>query len=251
MEAKAFFRHLLFLISVPKCPSCGTPLEEDDPALCKECRKSYEEIKEINCSLCARRLSRCNCTNRLLDRSYVHELIKVYRYRPQQPHLPSNDLIYSLKRHYRKDVISFLADELADAIRAGIPDLSQYAITSVPRRRASVVRYGYDHGEELAKAVAKRLSIVYKKLLLSKAKKAQKKLTTDERRENASCVPLRGAVAPSKYMILVDDIATSGSSLAAAATALHKTGAKKIVGAVLAIAYKEQNGVRNTKPIDM
>lgn len=251
MERSNFIRRLLFLVSVPKCACCGAILREEDGPLCPDCMKEYENVRMINCSACSRVLSRCTCTNRLLDRSYVRKLIKVYRYKPSARLLPSNELIYRLKRNNRRDVVEFLADELAGAIRSGIPDLTGYMLTSVPRRAKSVVQYGYDHARELARAVARRLSLSYASLLRSGAKKAQKKLSAGERIENAACFPRLGARLRAKKVILIDDIVTSGASMAAAATALHRLGAQKIVGAAIAIAYKESAVVRHTPPAKM
>ena len=156
--------------------------------------------------------------------------------------MPSNYLIYSLKQDNRADVLSFLTDELCDALRASI-DFSggEYVITNVPRRRKAIINYGYDHAKDLAVSVSKQLNIEYVEPLCSKAKKSQKSVYGHARVENAKfdykCkknFSLKG-----KKVILVDDIVTTGASMSNCATLLKGLGARVIIGACLGTAYKE------------
>lgn len=155
--------------------------------------------------------------------------------------MPSNNLIYSLKRDNRKDVLDFLSKELADAISNGIEKPESYLFTSIPRRRSEIIKYGIDHAEILARAVAKRLGGRYERTLISKAKQAQKKSgDRTERYKNAKFIlkNKRMDLAGQK-VIIIDDIITTGASMGAAAMLLKGIGAKKIIAASVAIAYKD------------
>ena len=64
---------------------------------------------------------------------------------------------------------------------------SDYLFTSVPRMKSARNKYGLDHAKELSAATAKLLGAKYENLLVSKAKKLQKRTkSTTERILNAS-----------------------------------------------------------------
>lgn len=230
---------ILFYLSVPKCVGCKERLGRTDLALCPDCLKEYNNVKKRNCSICAKHLSECSCTNSYLDTHYVHKLIKVFRYIHRDP-IPSNNLIYSLKRDNRKDVLTFLTNELSAAISCSVKNPEEYVFINVPRRREGIIKYGIDHAALLAKSLAKRFSAKYYQPIISISTRAQKKLTRNERMQNAKFKAKRNAVdLKGKSIILIDDIVTTGASMAACAQVLKKLGAKTIIGAAVSIAYKD------------
>lgn len=228
---------LLFYIGVPRCVGCGEFLTRQDTVFCPACRMIYDNAKMRNCSRCAKVLSRCTCPNDYLDSHYVHSLIKVTRYLHGQD-LPQNKLIYSLKQQNRRDVSDFMARELATAIRESIPRAEEFLVTFVPRRRSSVVKYGFDHAKKLARKVAALIGAECKTTLRSTAKHAQKSMSgRRERVLNAAMECTGSSDLEGKPILLVDDIVTTGASMANAAALLRGNGARKIVGAAFAIAY--------------
>lgn len=240
MKFKDFINNVLFYISVPKCASCGRRLDRDDKALCKTCKIEYTDAKMTDCSLCAKRTDECECSTKYLKAHFIHKLIKVYRYIPEtEP--PTNQLIYRLKRDNRADIREFLKDELLKSINNKGIDYSEFIITNIPRRRASVKKYGFDHTKELAKLLCKETGIKYVSLLNSCSKKDQKKNKTREQRIANAQFTYRKRMPDisGKSVFLLDDIVTTGASLGTAATLIHGLGAKKIVGLTVAIAYKD------------
>ncbi len=236
---KTFLRKILFYLSVPKCTACNNKLDIDDSGLCKSCLGEYEEIKERNCSRCAKPLYECSCSNEFLENHYIKHLVKVFRYIQHRESTVSNSLIYSLKRDNRYDVLNFLSEELALAVKNSIENPKEYIITNVPRRKKAIKKYGIDHARLLAKELAKKLGCEYKSFLISKSKGPQKATHGKDRVSNAEFdiadIDLKG-----KNIIIVDDVCTTGASLGSSAALLHAVGANKIVGAVLSIAYKDK-----------
>ena len=173
----------------------------------------------------------------------VHKLIKVFRYKPSSDpneHVAANELIYNIKRDRRVDLLNFIGDEMAEAIKHSI-DPEKYIITNVPRKKSRVLHYGLDHAEEIAKNISKKLGIPYVSLLVSKSRTAQKKVRGEERIKNASFDQRRGAKdVTGKRIILVDDIVTTGASMGAAAMMIRAMGAKEVVGACLAITFNDK-----------
>lgn len=239
MTFKEFKDSIFFYLSVPKCVGCKERLSRTDLALCPDCLREYREIKKRNCSLCSKTLEFCSCTNSHLDSHYVHKLIKVFRY-VHRDDLPSNNLIYSLKRDNRKDVLEFITNELSEAIRHSLKEPESCVFINVPRRRKEAARYGLDHAKLLAKSLAKRFSAEYYQPLISKSKHAQKKVSGPDRVKNAKFALKRKAKElQGKTVIIVDDIVTTGASMGACATLIRALAPKKIIGATVSIAYKD------------
>ena len=244
MKIKELISRVLFYVTVPKCVMCKEKLDYTDRALCNKCLDVYRSHKKRNCPKCSRVLSECSCSYDSLETKGIKTLIKIFRYSKSENALPSNYLVYSLKQDNRKDVLSFLADELSAAIKISLKDdYSRCVITNVPRRDKAIVNFGYDHAKDLAKAVSKRLGIDYLEILKSDADRPQKSLHGDERKQNAKfdykCndnISLKG-----KTVILIDDIITTGASMINCALLIRKLKPRRIIGATLGTAYKEKN----------
>ena len=232
---------MLFYISVPECVCCKEKLDVDDLALCKSCLKKYSYHKTRTCSVCFKPYGECICANELLRKGGIKRLSKCYRYVTNEDSLPSNSVIYSLKRDNRRDVLSFLTKELSASIRCGIPSYKELYITNVARRKGTIVKYGFDHTALLARAIAKELDIPYIKALKSCAKKSQKKLSHKQRSENAKFNVISQKSVKNKSFLLIDDVVTTGSSMIAAASALKSAGATVKSCAAIAIAYRDEN----------
>lgn len=249
MNIKEIYKRAIYYISVPKCVLCNEKLDYGDRGLCKSCIEEYKKHKERDCPKCAKILSKCFCTYEDLESHGIKNLVKIFRYSKSEQSMPSNYLIYSLKQDNRNDVMDFLADELADAIKNNIPeDLSEYVITNVPRRKAAIVNYGYDHAKALALRVSKKLGIEYTEILKSRSKSPQKSVYGHERIENAKfdykCK--KDYTLKGKSVIIVDDIITTGASMSNCATLIRGLRPKRIIGACLGTAYKESRADFNS-----
>ena len=239
------YNRALFLLSVPKCICCEEPLDYGERALCPKCLDEYRAQKTRNCSRCAKVIPKCTCSNFYMERHYLKNVAKVFRYDASKRELPGNMLIYSLKHDNRRDVFDFLANELAQSITQALQvsdHPERFTITNVPRRPSAIRENGYDHSRELAKRVAKILGVEYAQFLTSKAKKAQKDTHGELRKQNAVFAYRRSAAKRSLRgltVIIVDDVITTGASVSACAAMLRGMGATRFLGATLSIAYKD------------
>lgn len=240
MNIKEISDRALFALSVPKCVACREPLDYPQNAFCPKCSSEFEEIKTRNCSRCAKKLSYCTCSNEYLERHFVRRVIKSFRYLIRDDSNAANALIFSLKKDNRNDVLEFCKSEMIAAIRHSIDSPEEYLFTNIPRRRAAIIEYGFDHSELLAKAVAHELGAVYIPLLKSGARKAQKSLEREERLKNAEFKIIKEIDLTGKSVIIVDDIITTGASVGTAAALVRSLGARSITAVALAIAYKDK-----------
>ena len=257
MDKKSFFEKALFYLTAPKCVCCKKRLNIEEPALCFECIREYVNIKLSDCSRCAKVMEKCLCVNDYLDRHYVHKLVKVFRYRRPEganDRIPPNELIYNIKRGYRRDLVKFIVDELYVAVINSI-DPSDYIITNVPRKRSRILKYGIDHSAVIAKTLARRLKIKYVKLLNSTSKKMQKKTQGADRISNATFDYARGVRnIKNEKVLLFDDIVTTGASMGNCAMLIKGLGAKEIIGICMSVAFKDKftplNQGRNARRLD-
>ena len=243
MSVKDFFDRIIFYLTVPKCVCCGDPLDIREKALCKVCEAKHIIKKEEKCGACLKPYGECTCTNTYLKNHFVKKLLKLFRYRmpldSSEP-VPSNELVYNLKRTYRDDLVDYISSELALLIKRNIKDYSEFIITNVPRNKSRVLKYGHDHSALLAKKIADKLGIKYVSVLISKQTKAQKKTSGEERISNAVFAYKRNAKLTSRKVFLVDDIVTTGASLGHSAMLLRGLNAKYIVGVCMGIAFRDR-----------
>lgn len=240
MKLSELIERTLFYVSVPKCISCGKKLEFTSKVYCPDCKLELFDAYSRNCSRCNKILSECQCSNEYLKSERIRTVIKLFRYIQREENYVANSLIYSLKKDNRKDVLTLASEKLSEAILSAEDKCGEYIFTNVPRRRAAVIKRGFDHAGMLAKAIAKRLSADYKALFVSRSKAAQKTLTKSERRTNASFKIKKNLSLSGKTVVIVDDVITTGSSVGACAGLAYSMGAKRVIAAAIGIAYKDE-----------
>ena len=240
MNIRELKDRVLFALSVPTCVGCGERLIYGEKSFCHECYAEFCDFKTRNCSRCAKKLNECACSNEYLMAHFIKRVVKCYRYLDGEKANAANSLIYSLKIDNRKDVLTTCADELEVAIRNSVLKPEECIFTNVPRRKAAILKYGIDHSALLANELAKRFNAKYSCLLKSNAKLEQKSLDHSKRLKNADFALKIRADLTNERVIIVDDIITSGASMASAAMLIRSLGCKDITAVTLAIAYKDE-----------
>lgn len=134
-------------------------------------------------------------------------------------------LLLALKNRDRREAVTWLADRLAGSPLHG--DVVAWAPTSAPRRS----RRGFDHAELLARALARRWGLPARALLRRLPGPPQSGRSAAARRHNPH-FGVAGAVPAA--VVVVDDIATTGATLTAAARALRGAGAASVSAVVAA-----------------
>jgi predicted amidophosphoribosyltransferase len=137
--------------------------------------------------------------------------------------------ITALKNRGERARITALADLLADRVPPIDGLVVTWAPTGAGRRRSR----GYDQAELLARAVARRRGLRVAPLLRRLPGPAQAGRSAGDRRANPRFAARRACAHP---VLLIDDVATTGATLSAAAAALRTAGAPEVHGLVVARA---------------
>lgn len=230
-------RRLLHLLLPACCLGCAEPLLSSAPlGLCAPCRGKLAPLGPTICAVCARPLGafeppagyRCGaCRERppAFDR-----LLARWTYRP-----PLDAVVQGLKFRRLDYLGHHLADALAEELGEALAGFD--GIVPVPLHWRRRLARGYNQAERIASPLAARLGLpLLPALRRARRTPPQTSLGKAERLANlrqAFRVPRPGGVCGLR-LLLVDDVATTGATLDAAAAALRRAGAAGVIAVVAA-----------------
>ena len=215
---------LIDLLLPPRCGSCRAL----GSWLCGSCRSRIRRLEEPLCARCGAEVEsrRCPCRARL---RHLGRLRAAAAYEG-----PLERAIHRFKyegwRALARPLARLLEDRLAvDGVPAGV-------LAPVPlfgtRRRSR----GYNQAELIARELARSLRLPLG-TALERVRDTPPQVGLDRlrRRDNVSgAFAWRGRALAGEPVLLVDDVATTGATLEACATALKSAGAGLVTGIVLA-----------------
>jgi predicted amidophosphoribosyltransferase len=181
--------------------------------LCARCRDTLPPLTPPLCSRCgaptAWQVQRCSeCTGRRLAFASARAAV------------PYDDDVRRLVHAWKDRGLRALADAAADLVVARVPRPDAEIVTFVPADGWRARERGHRPAERLARAVAERWALPCEPLLRRVGGgPRQRGLSVAERRRN-----VRGAFAAraaGARVVLVDDVYTTGATVAAAAAVLQ------------------------------
>ncbi len=221
-----------------KCASCGELLsyEQRLDAFCPECRMRWDVLKTAECRTCGRSTCECICMTKALSSvgALCHHKVVPYSLGEGAVH----NTVMLIKRNKNPRITDFLASQLYSVLRADgdLPtlDAESSVICFVPRSRRAVRKNGVDQSRELAHALSAISKIPCAEALERvKGGKEQKRLSAAERVKNTKRLfSLRegaDAAIAGKSVILIDDVVTTGASMAACVPHLIRARASAVI----------------------
>ena len=225
-----------------RCALCGEVIAVyDGGELCAECLAKYSKRLAERCPVCRKEAGECACS-RLRTKNLGTGVIALGFYKAPGDEI--GRLVYSFKRTYSRDLTRFFARSLAARIMRGAGDAARDALVVFPPRSPEARRkYGFDHARYLARETARFLGASSAPALCRTHGGEQKSLDAREREENAAeafeVAEKYAAAVAGRSVILVDDVATTGATLASAASALRAAGTASVRFAVLFLAAEK------------
>jgi predicted amidophosphoribosyltransferase len=134
----------------------------------------------------------------------------------------ARELVARVKYRRVHAATDWLATSMVPLVGAPMPAVVTWAPTAPDRRRSR----GFDHAELLARRVGRRLGRPVRRLLVRRPGPPQTGLPAHQRRVGPAFAA-RGR--PPGSVLLVDDVATTGATLTAAARALRAAGVTHVV----------------------
>ncbi|OGD93881.1 hypothetical protein A2697_02355 [Candidatus Curtissbacteria bacterium RIFCSPHIGHO2_01_FULL_41_44] len=234
--------NLLFDFLFPKrCVSCG----KFGAYICKGCFSKIEYIEKPVCSVCQRQAIGGKTHPGCRSRYGLDGLVVACRYRG-----PVKRAITKVKYKWIYDIEKIFVDLTADNLwRFDLP--SDLTIVPVPLHSKRKRWRGFNQSEILAKSLAKKFGVDLRDVLIrTRETKSQVGLKRDERKENVkgafslNAIQTRFGIASQtgfvrsvegKNFMLVDDVYTSGATMAECCRVLKKAGARQVWGLTVAL----------------
>ncbi|MDR0723603.1 MAG: ComF family protein [Endomicrobium sp.] len=237
MIKKILLRIINFIYPVTCC-LCGKDLEAMSKyKICDKCKKSFSKIKGNVCDKCGVLLEvgedLCYMCKKDLKVYSFDKLRAVYLYKG---HL--RKLILKFKYSNRAFLYKDFAFEMSNLIQEYDFLKDSDFIMPVPLNIFRRIKRGYNQAELLAKdiSVRTRIPILKNVLLRKKITKPQFKLSKYERIKNMqnSFIVKNENTIKNKTILLIDDIATTCSTVSVCACVLKRAGARNIYVLTLA-----------------
>jgi ComF family protein len=215
------FRYgLLDLLYPSRCVGCDAP----GPVWCEMCQSALEPALGETCLACFRQLPRYNPGHDCPPSSPT--AVAAARYRP-----PLDRALTRLK--YRPD--ERLVAALAACMRRVVLERGFRAtcVVAVPLGRKRLRQRGYNQAELLGRELANSLRLPHRESAILRIREtaSQVGLNPRQRRANvAGAFRANPDLVGGHSVLLVDDVQTTGSTLAACAHSLLQSGASCVLG---------------------
>lgn len=219
-----------------RCAGCDQP----DELLCDECRAALPWIEQrMACPSCGAPYGFLTCTE--CDGTWLpRATVAAFGF-----HGTPARMVTALKDAHELRLAPVMAAAMATALeeasawpaRDDAPRFSPGdtdAVCFVPATAAAYARRGFDHMELVARALARELSLPLADVLVRSAARDQRDLGREERAANLALTMRSLEDVAGARLLLVDDVATTGASLAEGTRALLARGAAAVTACVLA-----------------
>jgi len=203
------------------------------PSFCVGCDREGSVL----CAACRSTIVIQRIPTRPAGRSSLSMIYAATEYREQRT---VSRLIGALKYHGVKRAADHCADILTTHLRlAQFAPQKNYLVTAVPLYKKRLRERGFNQAELIAKNIAAQYVLPYAPRILARTIHTTPQTEMKERAQRlenvkGTFVCYNGETVRGKYIMLIDDVTTTGATFEACAQALKAAGAKKIIACAIA-----------------
>ena len=228
------WRRLVAILFPERCVSCGEVILPGE-GVCAACHVAWPTIGVPVCPYCGLEKAWCDCHRR---RRHYERVVASWYYDGAAARA-----VLRMKENDDPLAVAYFADVLADTVWQHYEDVAFDGVAFVPTTRRERRRRGYNPGERIARATAKRLGLPCLPYLRKIYETApQKKLTAEQRGGNLlGAFDVTTKTLEGKTILLVDDVVTTGATLDECAKMLKIYGVEAVYAATVAATRKEKD----------
>ena len=210
------FDYILSLIYPPKCVFCGTVIDKSD--ICEECKKTlpftkgdsiYQKFPFVD-----------KCISPLYYKDYVRRAVLRFK--------------FAGCSCYSRRLGGIMSECAENNLDCGSIDM----VSCIPLSRKRMHDRGYNQAELLAKEISKKVGVEYLPTLKKIRHNTAQSTIKDSKQRAANVIGAYRVIdaeeVKGKYILLVDDVVTTGSTVSECARILKKSGAKAVYCVTLA-----------------
>lgn len=211
-----FFDYILSLIYPPKCVFCGTVIDKSD--ICEECEKTLPYTKGD--SIYQKFPFVDKCISPLYYKDYVRRAVLRFK--------------FAGCSCYSRRLGGIMSECAENNLDCGSIDM----VSCIPLSRKRMHDRGYNQAELLAKEISKKVGVEYLPTLKKIRHNTAQSTIKDSKQRAANVIGAYRVIdaeeVKGKYILLVDDVVTTGSTVSECARILKKSGAKAVYCVTLA-----------------
>ncbi len=213
------------------CPSCEANLTSSEEAICNKCLSAIRKISEENIT--------AEYNRKFREEGYVDKMLP-YCYFERDKEV--QNIIHSIKYKQRFQNGIYFGKKIGEAEAGYFASVKFDLIIPVPLHHLKKAERGYNQSVYIAKGLAKQIGVKVNNKIIKRSRytKSQTTLSITERKRN-----MRGAFIinknklkeiKGKKIIILDDVITTGVTVAECAKILKRAGAQTVVAVSIALA---------------